>query len=204
MNSSLATFGYVRLNPFCRNLSSRIKYGGKNTKEAIRVKTAATRLIGYLSARLKSRGFFLCTAESCTGGLAAKICTDMPGSSEWFAGGVVSYSDRLKTRLLGVPEDLIAVHGAVSLEVARSMAAGVVRACTADCAVAFSGIAGPGGGSTAKPVGKVCIAVAVSGASGGQGEDLRVQAYTRFFSGSRPEIRLAAVIDGFNTLFEMI
>lgn len=164
------------------------------------METAAKRLIVDLSARLKSRSLFLCTAESCTGGLAAKICTDLPGSSEWFAGGIISYSNILKTRLLGVSADLIAEHGAVSPEVTRSMADGALRVCAADCALAFSGIAGPGGGSMEKPVGMVCIAVAIAGTVCGNGKNSHVQAYTRFFRGNRQEIRLAAVTDGFETL----
>ncbi|MCL1916345.1 MAG: CinA family protein [Desulfovibrionaceae bacterium] len=100
-----------------------------------------------------------CVAESCTGGLCAAVCTEMPGSSAWFAGGVVAYSNALKTRLLGVPEELLEAHGAVSLPVARAMVLGAAGACGAGCALAVSGIAGPSGGTPDKPVGTVCMAI---------------------------------------------
>lgn len=116
-----------------------------------------------LAAALKSRGWMLATAESCTGGLIAAACTDLAGSSDWFERGVVSYSNEAKTELLGVPGELIAQHGAVSGEVVRAMADGIVSRSRAHIAVAVTGIAGPGGGSQAKPVGTVWIAIAVRG-----------------------------------------
>ena len=164
------------------------------------IEAATMWIIEDLSVHLKSRGLFLCMAESCTGGLASKMCTDLPGSSEWFAGGVITYSNMLKTSLLGVPAGLIAELGAVSLEVVRGMAVGGIKACAADCALAFSGIAGPEGGSVAKPVGMVCIAVALPGTVCGKDESLYVQAYTRHFNGNRQDVRLAAVMDGLETL----
>lgn len=100
----------------------------------------------------------LVTAESCTGGLVAERLTRVPGSSGCFLGGAVTYSDRLKTALLGVPEEMLAEHGAVSEPVARAMAEGARRNLGADWSVAITGIAGPDGGSDEKPVGTVHLA----------------------------------------------
>lgn len=109
---------------------------------------------------LKERGQILATAESCTGGLIASSLTDVPGSSEVFHRGYVTYSNEAKTELLGVPAELLAAHGAVSREVVLAMAEGCLAASRANHAVAVSGIAGPGGGSEEKPVGTVHVALA--------------------------------------------
>jgi nicotinamide-nucleotide amidase len=106
------------------------------------------------------RGVQLVTAESCTGGLVGHLLTEVAGSSSYYLGGVVSYSDQLKQRLLDVPAALIAAHGAVSQEVAEAMASGARRAFGADVAASVTGIAGPGGGSDRKPVGLTWVAVA--------------------------------------------
>jgi nicotinamide-nucleotide amidase len=116
-------------------------------------------LAGVVLARLGARGWRLATAESCTGGLVGAAITAVPGSSAAYVGGVVSYSDALKQRLLGVPEAVLAAHGAVSREAAEAMAAGA-RALGAECALAVTGIAGPAGGSEDKPAGTVHLAVA--------------------------------------------
>ena len=113
-----------------------------------------------LGALLKRHGRTLSTAESCTGGMVAKVITDVPGSSGYFMGGIVSYSDEAKTKLLRVERVLIENHGAVSKEVAGAMARGVQGLMRTDCAIAVTGIAGPGGGTEQKPVGLVYIAVA--------------------------------------------
>ena len=105
-------------------------------------------------------GLTVATAESCTGGLIAKVITDVAGSSGYFRGGVVSYSNEAKTALLDVPEEQLVAHGAVSAQVARAMAVGVLHRTGADVAVAVTGISGPGGGSAAKPVGLTYVAVA--------------------------------------------
>jgi len=117
-------------------------------------------LVARIGAALVERGESMVAAESCTGGLIAAACTSRPGSSEWFERGVVSYSNAAKVELLGVAEALIAGHGAVSAEVARAMAEGAVARSPAAWAVAVTGIAGPGGGTPAKPVGTVWIATA--------------------------------------------
>jgi len=133
-----------------------------------------------VGAALVARGWRLGLAESCTGGLVATRLTDVAGSSAYLDRGVVAYSNGAKTDLLGVPPSLIAAHGAVSEPVALAMAAGMRAAGGVDVAIAVTGIAGPGGGSDAKPVGTVCIAV--DGPSGG---DVR----TWRFTGDRAVIR---------------
>jgi len=110
-------------------------------------------------ARLKRLGLTLALAESCTGGLVGHRITSVPGSSEYFLGGIVCYSNEAKKSLLGVSAGTLAKHGAVSLETAREMADGAVRVFGADAGIAITGIAGPSGGTLAKPVGTVCIAL---------------------------------------------
>jgi nicotinamide-nucleotide amidase len=100
----------------------------------------------------------LATAESCTGGLIAAVLTEVPGSSDVFERGFVTYSNAAKTEMLAVPAELIGQHGAVSEAVARAMASGVLAHSHADLAIAVTGIAGPGGGTAQKPVGLVHIA----------------------------------------------
>ena len=111
----------------------------------------------------RSRGLRIVTAESCTGGLIAAALTAIPGSSDILERGFVTYSNKAKIELLGVPAELIAAHGAVSMEAALAMAEGALKASRADIAIAVTGIAGPGGGSDAKPVGLVHFAVARTG-----------------------------------------
>jgi nicotinamide-nucleotide amidase len=114
--------------------------------------------VRVLGDALRSRGWRLATAESCTGGLIAAACTAVPGSSDWLEGALVTYSNAAKTRWLGVPADLINAHGAVSEPVALAMAQGALRHSGADIAVAVTGIAGPGGAVPGKPVGTVWLA----------------------------------------------
>ena len=117
-----------------------------------------------LGDALRARGWMLCAAESCTGGLIAAACTAVAGSSDWFERGFVTYSNAAKTDLLGVPADLIARHGAVSADVARGMAEAALARSRAQLAVAVTGIAGPGGAVPGKPVGTVWLALASAGA----------------------------------------
>ena len=109
---------------------------------------------------LSDRKLTLSTAESCTGGLVAKRITDISGSSAVFEGGVVSYSNDVKMKMLGVAAATLAAHGAVSEETAREMASGALSRLESDVAVSTTGIAGPTGGTDEKPVGTVCFAVA--------------------------------------------
>jgi nicotinamide-nucleotide amidase len=117
-------------------------------------------LADVVAAALRQSRRTVATAESCTGGLVAKYLTDIPGSSAYFLAGWVTYSNVAKVRDLGVSEATLAAHGAVSDEVVREMAAGARAESGADYALAISGVAGPDGGTEAKPVGMVCIALA--------------------------------------------
>ena len=116
--------------------------------------------VAALGDALRARGWRLATAESCTGGLLAGTCTAPAGASDWFAAGFVTYANDAKTGLLGVPGALIARHGAVSAEVADAMARGALAQAGVQLALAVTGIAGPGGGSVAKPVGTVWLGLA--------------------------------------------
>ncbi len=141
--------------------------------------------VATLAAALRARGLMVCTAESCTGGLIAGACTDLAGSSDWFERGIVSYSNAAKTELLGVAAALIEAHGAVSEPVARAMAAGVLARSQAQLAVAVTGVAGPGGGSAAKPVGTVWLAWAWRDGTGAIVSDALLQR----FDGDRAAVR---------------
>ncbi|MGA0612184.1 CinA family protein [Caldimonas sp. KR1-144] len=138
-----------------------------------------------LGDALRSRNLMVATAESCTGGLIAAACTSVPGSSDWFERGVVSYSNEAKSELIGVPAALIAAHGAVSEEVARAMAEGLLQRSRAQLAAAVTGIAGPTGGSATKPVGLVWFGFARRAADG------RIEARTeqRIWPGDRAAVR---------------
>jgi PncC family amidohydrolase len=117
-------------------------------------------LVERLQEICLEKGLLVATAESCTGGLVAHLITSVPGSSGYFRGGVVSYADDAKRLLLDVGQEVLAAHGAVSAQVARAMAVGVRVKLGVDLAVAVTGIAGPGGGSEAKPVGLTYVAAA--------------------------------------------
>ena len=136
-------------------------------------------------ARCRERGVRLATAESCTGGLIAARLTDVPGSSDVLAGGIVAYANDVKTEALGVPGALIAAHGAVSAEVAAAMALGVRKRLGVDVGIAATGIAGPGGGSAAKPVGLVHLHVSTPDAE--RGDEFS-------FPGDREAIRTRATV----------
>lgn len=138
----------------------------------------------------------IATAESCTGGLIAASLTEIPGSSDVFERGFVTYSNEAKTEMLGVPAGLIAEHGAVSEPVARAMAEGALAHSSADIAVAVTGIAGPGGGSAEKPVGLVFIGAARMGVS--------AIAERHVFPGDRAEVRRATVMRALAVLLSLV
>jgi len=138
-----------------------------------------------LADLLLARGWMLATAESCTGGLIAAGCTSLAGSSAWFERGFVSYSNLAKGELLGVDAAVIAGHGAVSSEVAAAMAAGAVAHSGAQVGVAVTGVAGPSGGTAAKPVGLVWFGFALPGGV--------VITESCRFDGDRAEVRGATV-----------
>ncbi len=120
------------------------------------------KLLSKVSAELKKKGLTIATAESCTGGLIAHTLTNVSGSSDYFDRGIVSYSNRSKIEAVGVPDGVIRKHGAVSEEVAKSMAEGIRLKSNVDVGLATTGIAGPTGGTKEKPVGLVYIAVSAS------------------------------------------
>ena len=123
---------------------------------------AEAKAIAVLQA-CRARGILLATAESCTGGLIVASLTDIGGSSDVVDRGFITYSNEAKHAMLGIPMEVIAAHGAVSEEVALAMAAGALQHSRAGIAVAVTGVAGPGGGSAAKPVGLVWFGVALKG-----------------------------------------
>lgn len=138
-----------------------------------------------LADALRSRGWRMATAESCTGGLIAAACTSVAGSSDWFERGYVTYSNAAKVEAIGVDAALITAHGAVSEPVARAMAEGALARSRADIAVAVTGIAGPGGAVPGKPVGTVCFGLAQRGAA--------TFTECRLFAGDRGAVREQAV-----------
>lgn len=153
-------------------------------------------LVPAIAAALLARGQRLGTAESCTGGMIAAACTDLAGSSQWFERGVVTYSNEAKTELLGVPAALIAQHGAVSAEVAEQMARGLLSRAPVDWALSVTGIAGPTGGSPAKPVGTVWLALAQRGGP--------VQVWRELFSGDRAAVRSQTLASGLTALLKAL
>ncbi|NVJ62182.1 MAG: CinA family protein [Gammaproteobacteria bacterium] len=150
-----------------------------------------------LMTRLRENNCRVVTAESCTGGWIAKTLTDRPGSSDYCVGGFVTYSNQAKHYMIGVPEQTIADHGAVSPEVVSAMCEGALVHSDATIAIAVSGIAGPGGGSEQKPVGTVwfgCI----------QREQAIAYVECQQFSGSRDDIRRSTVTRALEILLEQV
>jgi nicotinamide-nucleotide amidase len=145
----------------------------------------------------REAGLRMVTAESCTGGLIAALLTEIPGSSDVFERGFVTYSNTAKMQMLGVDEKLIANHGAVSKDVAEAMAKGALLHADAQLSVAVTGIAGPGGGTALKPVGLVHIAVARKGGT-------LVHKECRFGKKPRGQIRFESIQSALELLFCVI
>jgi nicotinamide-nucleotide amidase len=144
-------------------------------------------LVQRLGQTLSAVGYKLVTAESCTGGGIAKICTEFAGSSAWFECGWVTYSNQSKQDLLGVSPQILFEHGAVSEATVMAMAQGALNRSQAQVAIAVSGIAGPDGGTASKPVGMVCIAVVIKARF--------AQAQTYYFQGQRAQVREQAIFE---------
>jgi len=151
--------------------------------------------VEMLRDALMTRGWTISTAESCTGGLCAAALVDLPGSSTWYSGGVVAYSNAIKHELLQVSKDVLLNHGAVSEPVALAMAEGVRSRCSSSVACSTTGIAGPGGGTPDKPVGLVWIGVATPTGT---------QARQYHFSGDRLSVRQQTVAACFEFLLEQL
>lgn len=151
--------------------------------------------VGHVLVDSKRR---LVTAESCTGGWVGKALTDVPGSSAWFLGGVVSYDNRLKQSLLGVSEETLAIHGAVSDATVREMALGALERIGGDLALAVSGIAGPDGGQPGKPVGTVWF-----GWAWRHGQAVHHRTRLKIIEGGREEVRRRSVITALNGVLEL-
>ena len=142
-------------------------------------------LAAQVGELLKAHGMMLATAESCTGGGVAVAVTDIAGSSAWFERGFITYANDAKREMLGVEQDTLQRHGAVSEAVVREMVAGALLHSHAHIALAVSGIAGPGGGSADKPVGTVWFAWGIKGGV--------CAARLHYLSGNRAEIRAQSV-----------
>ena len=149
------------------------------------MENAGVNSLTEIADRLINKNHKIATAESCTGGWIAQEITALPGSSEWFDSGFVTYSNQSKKRLLGVKSSTLEEHGAVSEQTVLEMAEGALRNSDANYSVVTSGIAGPGGGTSEKPVGTVWIAWA--------GEEVRATAEKFVFKGDRESVRKQAV-----------
>ena len=154
--------------------------------------TSYTKSLGKI---LKKNRLTLAVAESCTGGMIGGAITDHAGASEYFHGGVIAYDNRIKCDILGVSEKILEAQGAVSSETVTAMAKGVQKLMNADCAIAVSGVAGPGGGTKEKPVGLVYIGIAVK---------KRYSIFECRFKGTRAEIRKKTVAESLKRLIEKI
>jgi nicotinamide-nucleotide amidase len=151
--------------------------------------TRLAELVEALAGQALESGRLVVTAESCTGGWIAKACTDLPGSSRWFRGGVVVYANETKTGWIGVDAEVLARHGAVSEAVVRAMALGTIERLGGDLGVAVTGVAGPDGGTPEKPVGTVWLAWARRRPEA----DPEITVTREQFAGDRDTVRRATV-----------
>ena len=154
-------------------------------------------LSALVGERLRASGDTLATAESCTGGWVAQSITAIAGSSEWFERGFVTYSNAAKHEMLGVSPDTLAQHGSVSEQTASEMASGALMHSHAGFALSITGVAGPAGGSRAKPVGTVCFGWA-------RRADNSVRVETRRFAGDREAVRRQSVIRALQGVIEWL
>ena len=154
------------------------------------------RLAESVGQALKQKGWLLATAESCTGGWIGEAVTAVPGSSDWFERGFITYSNAAKQEMLGVLSATLQEHGAVSEPTVLEMAAGAVNNSRAALAVSVSGVAGPAGGTAAKPVGMVCIGWCVRGSA--------PFAVTKHFAGDRESVRRQSVVVGLEGVLEAV
>jgi nicotinamide-nucleotide amidase len=161
--------------------------------------SSITSLTQQLAQILLAKGFKIALAESCTGGLLAAQLTSLAGSSDWFERGFVTYSNQAKEESIGVPKELIERYGAVSEEVAKAMAEGVLNHSLAQVSAAITGIAGPGGGSANKPVGMVCFAWGMQ-----VDDQIQTRSQTKQFSGDRQSIREQACVYAIESLLEQL
>lgn len=157
---------------------------------------ALAALAGRVGELLGERRLRLVAAESCTGGWVAQAVTSVPGSSAWFERGFVTYSNEAKQEMLGVGAAVLKRYGAVSEETAREMAEGALRNSHGGVSVAITGVAGPGGGTAAKPVGMVCIAWS--------GQGYATISRTMHFAGGRRDVRYQAVVTALNGVMDVI
>ena len=155
----------------------------------------ATRIEKVLGDLLRKRGLTLVVAESCTGGFVGHRITQTPGSSDYFLGGIIAYSNPVKNRLLGVKQKTLRIHGAVSRETAVEMASGARQQLKADIGLSATGIAGPGGGTKLKPVGLVYIGLA----------DSKTAVSRRYkFAGTRNQIKTQAADAALTMLYKYL
>lgn len=153
-------------------------------------------LVSQLANALLEKRWHLSTAESCTGGLVAATITELAGSSDWFERGYVTYSNSAKSEDIHVSPELITQYGAVSNQVAKAMAIGAKQSSHAEVALSITGIAGPTGGSTQKPVGTVCFAWVLANDA--------IHSETKLFSGNRQEVRQQACEFSLRKLLELV
>jgi len=146
-----------------------------------------------LGTILKKKKMTLATAESCTGGMISTAITEIAGASEYFLGGVIAYDNRIKNKVLGVSKKILEQHGAVSSQTVIAMAKGVQKLMKTDCAIAVSGVAGPGGGTKEKPVGLVYIGIAAR---------KKCWSCECHFKGTREKIREKTVMESLKLLID--
>ncbi|MHB8737996.1 MAG: CinA family protein [Candidatus Dormibacteria bacterium] len=155
-------------------------------------------LVEALAAQLSQRGLTLATVESCTGGLLGQMITARAGASSFYLGGLITYDDRVKSKLAGVPPQLVRTHGAVSREVARAMAEGGRQRLGASLTVAVTGVAGPGGGTETKPVGLTFVGLAWGAPGPGSA------AFRRDFWGDREGNRRLATVAALEAVLQVV